>query len=86
MADDFITYQAGLDTPYEHAFTITTSDTATFTHTTRAIQVGVAGDVSCTFKGGETVKLKAMPIGIHRVRLDAVKATGTAATDLVGLY
>lgn len=86
MADDFSTYQAGLDTPAEHAFTISGDDTATLAHTTRLLQVGVAGDVSCTFKGGETVKLKALPVGIHKLRLTQVKSTGTTATDLVGLY
>lgn len=84
--DDFAKKSAGLDWPYTHASAVTKSDTDDVgTHMTRAIYVGVAGDVVAIMAGGETVTFKAMPVGLHRIRVSRIKAA-TAATDIIALW
>jgi hypothetical protein len=75
-----------LETPAEHGFSITPHDTNELAYVTRAIYVGGAGDITFTTKGGESVTLKAVPVGtVLPIRAKLV-TTATTATFLVGLY
>lgn len=86
MLDDFASYETGLTAPAAAAETITPSDTEELAYTTRALFVGQDGDVSVTFKSGDTVLLRNLQGGVvYPLRLTAVLASGTTATDLVGL-
>ena len=50
-----------------------------------ALYIGVAGDVTLTTPDGNTTLFKAVPVGILWVAGTFVKATGTAATNIVAL-
>jgi len=52
---------------------------------TRAIYVGVTGDVTAVI-GGAAVLFKAMPMGVHWIAVSRVNATATTATNMVALY
>lgn len=77
-----------LSDPAEDGAAITPSDTVDLANITRGIYVGGAGDITINFQGSETAVLfAAVPQGIILpVRATRVKATGTTATNLVGLY
>jgi hypothetical protein len=49
------------------------------------IYVGVAGDVKVDMKSSGTVTFKALPVGLHKIGVTRVYATGTTATNLLGL-
>ncbi len=85
--DPFSTNATGLDAPALHAFAITPDDNNDLAIATRGIYVGVGGDVAVVTAGGETVTLKNASAGTTLpVRVARVKATGTTATNLIGLY
>lgn len=76
----------GPEGPYERGFAITPSNTDELAEVVNAIHVGGAGAVAVVFaKGGASVTLAALPVGIHRIRVRQVLSTGTTATNLVGL-
>lgn len=63
------------------------SDTVDQTNVSRALYVGVAGDVTVVMRDGQALLLKAMPVGLHHnVRIKRVNLTGTAATNMVVLW
>jgi len=88
MADPYSNYADGWHVPYKNAFAITPSDTVALAEVTRAIYVGVAGDITMQLQGDSAAVLfKAVPVGtVLPVRATLVKATGTAAGNLLGLY
>jgi hypothetical protein len=86
-ADPFSDRQLGLKDPARNSFAITPSDTDQLATVTRWLYVGVSGDVTVLLDGdGASVVLKAMPVGLYPLCVRQVKATGTAATNLIGLY
>ena len=86
MADRFPNRAGGASAPAKHAFSIIPSDSSDLTQETRALYVGGAGDLAVVMASGQTVTF-AVPAGsLLPVRVDRVKATGTTATDLLGLY
>lgn len=50
------------------------------------IYVGVAGDLELVTSGGDNVIFVAAPAGYHPVHAKQVKASGTAATDIIALF
>ena len=73
--------------PGQGAFAITPSDSTNFTVNARGIYVGVVGDITLVTEKGETVTFTSAVAGtIIPVRCSRVNSTGTAATNLVGLY
>ncbi len=73
--------------PAIRAVSITPHDTNELATATRAIYVGVAGDVTATLaRDSASVLFKAMPVGVHPISVKLVKSTGTTATNIVGLY
>ncbi len=86
MADDFSTYRPGLGSPYARAEAITPNDSTDLTNSTRAIWIGGAGNVKVDTVEGDTVTLVGALVGtILPIRARRVYATGTTATNLVGL-
>lgn len=67
-----------------HAVAVTKSD-ATIIPTTRAVYVGVAGDLVVRMASGATATFKAAPVGILSIQVDQVR-DATAATDILALY
>jgi hypothetical protein len=65
---------------------VTPSDSTTFA-ATRALYVGVAGDVVVDgVKRGTQVTMTAASIGEHPWQVTRVYSTGTTATNIVALY
>ena len=52
----------------------------------RALYIGVAGDVTVILKSGASLLFKALPVGLYPIRAKRVAATGTAATNILALY
>lgn len=67
------------------AVVITKSD-ATVIPCTRAIYVGVTGDIKVTMVGGGVVTFKAVAVGILPVQVTQVWSAVTTATDMLALY
>lgn len=73
--------------PARGGFAITTSDSADLLAETRAIYVGSAGDLVAVLASGDEVSFVGLGGGtVLPVRVRRVKATGTSAGHLVGLY
>ncbi|MEM1286821.1 MAG: hypothetical protein AAGH60_00560 [Pseudomonadota bacterium] len=86
MSDLFAAHMAGLESPASNAFTIVAQDNVPLTTVTRAIYIGAGGDLSVKMKSGETVVFTGVPAGsVLPVRVAEVAATGTSASNLVGL-
>ncbi len=86
MPDNFDPYQPGLNSPASDGFAITPHDSNQLARTTRYIYVGGAGAVALVTKAGTTLTFAAVPVGtVLPVRASIVKATGTTATNLIGL-
>lgn len=70
--------------PAYGAFAITPSDSTVFE--ARSLYIGVSGDVAVRTPGRTaTVIFKSVPIGVLPVRATQVLATGTTATNILGL-
>ena len=68
------------------AAAVTTSD-ATVIPKTRALWVGVAGNVAVRMAGdGSLVTFTGAAVGIIPVQVDKVLSTGTTATTILALY
>jgi hypothetical protein len=83
--DDFVSKGARTD-PITSAAAVTPSDSVDLGDVTRALYVGVAGDVTVVMLDGQTVTFTAMPVGWHPIRAKRVKSTGTAATNIVACW
>lgn len=71
---------------FDVAVAVTPSDATDFSQgKTRALYVGVAGDV-VAIVGGVAITFKAMPVGIHNIGCTRVNSTSTTATNMVALY
>ena len=69
----------------KNAVAVTKSD-ATIIQTTRALYIGVTGDVVVTMASGATpVTFKAHPVGYLEAQVTQVLAA-TTATDILALY
>lgn len=87
MIDTFRTHSRTLTAPPEAAAEIIPDDAAELACATRALYVGVAGDLRVRMLGGAVVTLTAVPAGsLLPLRLRQVLATGTSAGGLVGLW
>lgn len=85
--DRFERLLAGLETPPDHAFSITPHDANELTYVTRGIWVGGDGDVVLVTLNDEEVTFSAAVAGtIIPIRAKQVKSTGTTASSLLGLY
>ncbi|MBB4053780.1 hypothetical protein GGR20_003442 [Devosia subaequoris] len=86
MPDRFATHADGLESPASSGFAIIPDDSADLPHVTRAVYIGTAGNLAVTLASGDQVTLVNLPSAtLLPVRIARVEATGTTATDLVGL-
>ena len=86
MADNFASHAVGMDGPAEHAETITPSDAALLNRATRGLYIGGAGNLRVEMVGGEIVMFTGVLAGAYYpLRVLRVMATGTTATNLIGL-
>lgn len=86
MLDEFSAFTDGLTSPATAAEAITPNDAETLEFVTRAIYIGQSGDVNVVLKSGDTVLLRNMQASVfYPLRVVQVLATGTTATDIVGL-
>jgi hypothetical protein len=86
MSDRYSTSTPNLVSPAIDGFAIAPSDTADLPEITRAIYIGVGGDVVGVTKLGSTLTFANVAAGtVLPVRLKAVKAAGTTAQSLLGL-
>lgn len=77
---------SGVTTPAAFAVDITPNDSADLDALTRALYVGVSGDIKLTTAGGDIITLIGVLGGsILPLRCKRVFATGTTATSIVGL-
>jgi hypothetical protein len=64
---------------------VTPSD-ATVLPTTRALYVGVTGDLAVRGADGNTAIFKNAPVGYHPLQVYQVLSAGTTATEIIALY
>ena len=85
---DAAEYSTGFSSPARRAFAITPNDTDKLQYVTRAIYVGKTGDINlCLIDDKDPVLIAGIKVGtVLAVRARMVLATGTTATDLVGLF
>lgn len=79
---------AGRSTDFASAYNavaVAPSD-ATVIPGTRALWIGVAGNVAVRMVGGGEVTFTGVPVGELPVQVNMVKATGTTATTMLALY
>ena len=87
MIDTFKNHARSLTSPPEHGFGVVPSDQTALPNATRALYVGVAGDVAVRLVGGDSVTLTNLPSGtLIPLRVTHVLGTGTTATGIVGLW
>jgi len=84
--DQFQYYGKGLQSPPDRAAAITPSDSTDLAAATRAINVSDPGYVKVTTVGGDTVTLYVAGGVTFPIRALRVWATGTTATEIVGLW
>ena len=87
MSDTFHRHSRSLTSPPEQAVAVVPADGTDLACVTRALYVGVAGDVSVRMQGGAEVTLAAVPAGaLLPLRVTRVLAAGTSATAIVALW
>jgi len=86
MQDAFADHALGLTAPATRAETVVPNDGADLTRVTRALFVGQTGNVRLRTVEGDVVTLANCQGGVfYPIRADRILATGTTASDLVGL-
>ena len=86
--DDYSAILGTLESPARRAVAIVPSDTEDLGRITRSLYVGGVGDLSVILvDDGAAVLFVAVPAGSFLpIRASRVRATGTTATNLVGLW
>lgn len=76
-----------LNAPAIGCFAITPSDTGEFAQWPRRVYVGGAGNIVAVMPDGTIGTFVGVPVGtMLEIRAFRINATGTTATNLVGLY
>lgn len=85
--DTFFAAHRKVEDPATRAFAITPNDGADLAVFTRGLYIGVAGDVVVDMvDSGASITFTALAAGvIHPLRVKRVRATGTTATNIVGV-
>lgn len=74
-------------TGVNNASAVTPSDTEVFTRPTKAVYIGGAGDLKVDLAFSGTVTFKGLQAGtFYPIQARRIYATGTTATDIVGVY
>jgi len=84
--DRYDKHASSLMAPADDGFAITPNDGADLTRTPRSIYVGGAGNIALITSKGTTVTFTGLAAGsVLPIRANRVLATGTTATNLIGL-
>lgn len=88
MANEYANTVTGLDSPAKSFFAITPHDSSNFTNDARGIYVGTGGNISILpVDGGSAVTFSNVPGGtVLPVMARRINATGTSASNLIGLF
>ena len=88
MSDPYSHFVNAASAPARSAIAVTTHNTNPLADgATRALYVGVSGDIACRLMGDETdVLVKAAPVGVLALRVTHVRTTNTTATNMLALY
>lgn len=84
MNDLYKNHAVGMSDPVLSASTITPDDAADLPTATRAVYIGVAGNLHVTLISGDIVTFQNMNQGWHPLRVARVWAAGTTASGVVG--
>lgn len=71
--------------PAVGAFAITPNDSTVFSRIPRAIYIGNSGSLKVDMESGDTVTFANVPVGVLPITVTRVYATGTTASNLIGL-
>jgi hypothetical protein len=86
MPDRFQNSSPSLSGPASHGFAVTPHDTNVLSETTRALYVGSAGTLAVVMASGASFTFTGVASGtVLPVRATKVMATGTSATEILGL-
>ncbi len=83
IIDDFKGQAPSVSGPLDSAEEITPSDSLELPRISRALWIGVAGDVRVTMRSGHVVTFENLPVGWHPIRVRQIWATGTTADSLI---
>lgn len=86
MADAFATFTNGLESPPTRAYAVVPNDANELPFVTRAINVGLSGDVAVVTADGDNAILHIVAGIAFPIRARRVLASGTTATGIVGLH
>jgi len=87
MTDSFRRHTRSLTSPPEHGVAVAPDDAADLAAVTRALWVGGGGDLAVRMQDGTALVLGGVPGGtLLPIRVARVRATGTTATRIVGLW
>ena len=76
-----------ISAPAQRGFAITPSDAMDLAAETRGLWIGASGDLALVLASGDEVTIAGAVGGtLLPLRVTRVKATGTSAAQLVGLY
>ena len=76
-----------IDGPASGAFAITPDDNTNLVRSTRALYIGVTGNLTVDMVNGQTSVLFAnVPVGMFPIRVVRVRSTGTTATSITGVF
>ena len=82
--DQFVSQTTTKESPIEFAVAITPDDATDIATVSRAIYVGVSGNVKVTLLGGEDITFVSLAAGVfHPIRATRIWSTGTTATSIV---
>lgn len=86
QTDRFENFPPHQDMPAVDAFEIVPQDDAQLKEVTRALYIGVGGDITVTTARGSKVSFTGLPTGsILPIRASVVWSAGTTAAKVVGL-
>lgn len=86
MKDLFSSQGVSLTSPFTFADPVVPSDSVDLPYATRAIYVGVAGDIRVTTLGGTIVTFRNHPVGYMPGRVARVHLTGTSAAQIIAVW
>lgn len=86
MSDKFSQFVRSLTSPPFGGFAVSPSDSDNLPSVTRAINVGVAGNLRVTMLDDTQVTLFLQAGGVFPLRVKRIWATDTTAAEIVGLY
>jgi len=85
--DTFASFTSSLDAPARSGAALIPSDVTPLPVLTRAVYIGVAGNLSVELADGDVVAFQNLPAGtILPIRVAKARATGTTAGGLVALW